>query len=87
MSSETKLPSVSAGLQGGLLSGLFDDASLFPPGSLPMPAATAALTEAGVTSLDLALVVTGGAPAVRAATEAVAADPRLSALSQHLSQH
>jgi hypothetical protein len=89
-----------------LLSGLFDDASLFPPGDLPMPAAVAAhgrhrtawyheltgpfvcpetridelrtvLTAANVPEIDLALIVTGGATAVSAATDALAADPRL----------
>ncbi len=89
-----------------LLAGLLDDASLFPPGNLPMPAAVAAhvshesawfsdltgpfvcpetkladlgraLTAANTPWIDLSLVVTGGADAVSAATDAVAADPRL----------
>lgn len=89
-----------------LFSGLLDDASLFPPGNLPMRAAVAAharhasawyqgltgpfvcpetridelravLTAGNVPEIDLSLVVTGGAPAVAAATAAVAADPRL----------
>ena len=89
-----------------LLEGLLDDASLFPPGSLPMPAAVAAhvshesawfsdltgpfvcpetrlaeldraMTAANVPWIDLSLVVTGGADAVSAATDTVAADPRL----------
>lgn len=37
----------------------------------------AALTVAGVSGIDLALVVPGGAPAVEAAVDAVLADPRL----------
>lgn len=89
-----------------LLSGLFDDASLFPPGDLPMPAAIAGhvrhraawyggmtgpfvcpetrvaelrivLTAANVAEVDLSMVVTGGAPALEAAADSVAADPRL----------
>jgi hypothetical protein len=89
-----------------LLQGLLDDASLFPPANLPMPAAVAAhvsnesawfseftgpfvcpetrlaelgraLTAANAPWIDLSLVVTGGADAVSAATDAVAADPRL----------
>ena len=89
-----------------LLRGLLDDASLFPPASLAMPAAVAAhrrhevawyrslcgpfvcadtrladlraaLTTANSTAIDLSLVVTGGADAVSAALDAVAADPRL----------
>jgi hypothetical protein len=89
-----------------LLQGLLDDASLFPPGNLPMPAAVAAhvrhesawfseltgpfvcpetrlpelgrvLTVANTPWIDLSLVVTGGSDAVSAATDAVAADPRL----------
>jgi len=89
-----------------LLRRLLDDASLFPPASLPMPAAVAAherqatawygeltgpfvcaetrladlrtaLTAANAASIELSLIVTGGAPAVAAATDAVAADPRL----------
>lgn len=93
-------------LARNLLSDLLDDASLFPPGNQPMPAAVAAhvshesawfadltgpfvcpetkltdlgraLTAANVPWIDLSLVVTGGAGAVTAATDAVAADPRL----------
>lgn len=89
-----------------LLRGLFDDASLFPPGDLPMPTAVAGhvrhlaawygdmagpfvcpetriaelrtvLTAANVPEIDLSLVVTGGAQALQAAVESVAADPRL----------
>jgi hypothetical protein len=89
-----------------LLRGLFDDASLFPPTSLEMPAAVAgyvrhhgawyqemagpfvcpetrlgelriSLTAVNVAEIDLSLVVTGGATAVEAAAESVAADPRL----------
>jgi hypothetical protein len=85
---------------------LLDDASLFPPASLPMRAAVAGhlrhrsawyhdlagpfvcpqtrlgelravLTATNLAEIDLALVVTGGAAAVIAATDAVAADPRL----------
>jgi len=98
-------PELSA-QQRALLQGLLDDASLFPPRSLPMPAAVAAhvkqasawfseltgpfvcpdtriaelgraLTAANISWIDLSLVVTGGAPAVVAATDAVAADARL----------
>src|SRR5580658_5261640 len=89
-----------------LLRGLLDDASLFPPASLAMPAAVAAhgrhaaawysplcgpfvcaqdrladlataLTTSGTMSLELSIVITGGAGAVPAALDAVAADPRL----------
>lgn len=89
-----------------LLHDLLDDASLFPPGNQPMPAAVAAhvrhesawfadltgpfvcpetklaelgraLTAAGVPWIDLSLVVTGGAAAVGAATDAVSADARI----------
>ena len=89
-----------------LFRGLLDDASLFPPASLPMPAAVAAhvrhqgawfseltgpfvcpetriaelgraLTAASVGWINLSLVVTAGAPAVAAATDAVAADAHL----------
>jgi hypothetical protein len=89
-----------------LLRGLLDDASLFPPASLAMPAAVAAhrrhllawysslcgpfvcaetrladlriaLTAANCAAIELSLVVTGGADAVPAALDAVAADPRL----------
>ncbi len=97
---------LSADQQRSLLYNLLDDASLFPPGSLPMPAAVAAhvrherawfseltgpfvcpeskltelgraLTTASVPWIDLSLVVTGGAAAVAAAIDAVAADARL----------
>jgi len=96
-------PTAAPGL---LLRGLFDDAALFPPASLTMPAAIAghirhhaawyhdmtgpfvcsetrigdlrlALTAANIAEIDLSLVVTGGAAAVEAAAESVAADPRL----------
>lgn len=89
-----------------LLRGLFDDASLFPPASLGMPAAVAAhrrhqaawysalcgpfvcaetkladlrtaLTVASCTAIEVSLVVTGGADAVAAALDTVAADPRI----------
>jgi hypothetical protein len=89
-----------------LLRGLLDDASLFPPASLGMPAAVAAharharswcgglcgpfvvgdaritdlrtvLTSGNVTSIDVSLVVPGGAEAVAGALDAVAADPRI----------
>ena len=97
---------LSADQQRSLLHNLLDDASLFPPGSLPMPVAVAAhvrherawfseltgpfvcpeskltelgraLTTASVPWIDLSLVVTGGAAAVAAAIDAVAADARL----------
>src|SRR5215472_3055340 len=93
-------------MTGQLLCGLLDDASLFPPASLAMPAAVAAhrrhqvawynalcgpfvcaetrladlrtaLTAANCPAIELSLVVTGGAGAVPAALDAVAADPRL----------
>jgi len=99
-------PAWSGEPQRTLLRGLLDDASLFPPGSLPMPTAVAAhvrnesawfseltgpfvcpdtkiaeltraLTAANVGWIDLSLVITGGAAAVGAATDAVAADARL----------
>jgi hypothetical protein len=99
-------PELSAAQQRALLRGLLDDASLFPPRSLPMPAAVAghvkhgrawfsqltgpfvcpdtgiaelgrALTAANIGWIDLSLVVTRGATAVAAATDAVAADARL----------
>ena len=99
-------PELSAAQQRALLRGLLDDASLFPPRGLPMPAAVAAhvkhegawfceltgpfvcpdiriaelgraLIAANVSWIDLSLVVTGGAAAVNAATDAVAADARL----------
>jgi hypothetical protein len=102
----TPQPELSAAQQRALLRGLFDDASLFPPRSLPMTAAVAAhvkhesawfseltgpfvcadtrvaelgraLTAANFGWIDLSLVVTGGAPAVAAATDAVASDARL----------
>jgi hypothetical protein len=102
MSTEPSLPGAADALFGRL----FDDASLFPPGDLPMRAAVAghqrhgsawyrdltgpfvcpqtrlgelgaALTAANIPEIDLALVVTGGAAAVAAATDSVAADPRL----------
>jgi hypothetical protein len=89
-----------------LLRGLLDDASLFPPAGLAMPAAVAAhrrhhlawysalcgpfvcaetrladlgvaLTTANYPAIELSLVITGGADAVPAALDAVAADPRL----------
>lgn len=89
-----------------LLRGLLDDASLFPPGNLPMPVAVAAhvshrgawysdltgpfvcpetriaelgraMTAAGLPWIDVSLVVTGGAQAVPAAMDSVAADARL----------
>lgn len=93
-------------MTGQLLRGLLDDASLFPPASLAMPAAVAAhrrhqaawysplcgpfvcadtrltdlrtaLTTANCTAIELSLVVTGGAEAVLAALDTVAADPRI----------
>lgn len=93
-------------MDGQLLHGLLDDASLFPPASLAMPAAVAghrrhlaawysalcgpfvcadtrladlgtALTAANSPAIELTLVVTGGAGAVPAALDTVAADPRL----------
>ncbi len=93
-------------MTGQLLRGLLDDASLFPPASLTMPAAVAAhrrhlaawygplcgpfvcaetrladlrtaLTTANSTAIDISLVVTGGAKAVTAALDDVAADPRI----------
>src|SRR5215469_9069708 len=93
-------------MTGQLLRGLLDDASLFPPASLTMPAAVAAhqrhsgawyaalcgpfvcpetkvadlrtaLTIANRTAIEVSLVVTGGAAAVPAALDAVAADPRI----------
>ena len=105
--SQNEQPPASPGyLTSNLLHDLLDDASLFPPGNLAMPAAVAAhvsresawfadltgpfvcpeakladlgraLTAASVPWIDLSLVVTGGAGAVAAATDAVAADPRL----------
>jgi len=106
VSTNSRPPGLSSDLQRSLLHDLLDDASLFPPGNLPMPAAVAAhvghesawfseltgpfvcpetrltelgraLTAANVPWIDLSLVVTGGAPAVAAATDAVAADVRL----------
>jgi hypothetical protein len=98
--------SLSGDARRDLLRGLLDDASLFPPGNLPMPAAVAAhvshqnawyseltgpfvcpetrigelgraMTAAGLPWINLAVVVTGGAQAVPAAMDAVAADARL----------
>jgi hypothetical protein len=89
-----------------LLYGLLDDASLFPPGNLPMPKAVGAhlrhetawfsdltgpficpetriaelsraLAAADAAWIDLSVVVSGGADAVTAAADAVAADPRM----------
>jgi hypothetical protein len=106
VSTNSPPPLLSGDLQRNLLHHLLDDASLFPPGNLPMPAAVAAhashetawfseltgpfvcpetrivelgraLTAANRPWIDLSLVVTGGAKAVTAATNAVAADARL----------
>jgi hypothetical protein len=106
VSTNSKPPVLSDDIQRNLLHSLLDDASLFPPGNLPMPAAVAAhasnektwfseltgpfvcpetklaelgraLTAASLPWIDLSLVVTGGATAVAAATDAVAADARL----------
>ena len=106
MSQNAQPPGTLGDRTGTLLGNLLDDASLFPPGNLAMPAAVAAhvshesawfadltgpfvcpetkladlaraLTAATVPWIDLSLVVTGGAAAVAAATDAVAADPRL----------
>jgi hypothetical protein len=106
VSTNSQPPVLSDALQRNLLHDLLDDASLFPPGNLPMPAAVAghashqtawfseltgpfvcpetkiaelgrALTAANRPWIDLALVVTGGAKAMTAATDAVAADARL----------
>lgn len=106
VSANASLPILSGEQRRALLSGLLDDASLFPPGNLPMPRAVAehvayetawfsdltgpfvcpqtrlaelgtALTAAAVPWIDLSLVVTGGAAAVSAAADAVAADARL----------
>ena len=106
MSTNSRSPGLSGDVRRSLLHDLLDDASLFPPGNLPMPAAVAAhtghesawfsdltgpfvcpetrltelgraLTTASVPWIDLSVVVTGGAAAVAAATDAVAADPRL----------
>ncbi len=106
VSQNAQPPVLTGDLTRNLLHDLLDDASLFPPGSLPMPAAVAAhvkhesawfadltgpfvcpetklgdlgraLTAASVPWIDLSLVVTGGAPAVAAATDAVAADARV----------
>jgi hypothetical protein len=103
---QTRQPASPQPAPRELVNGLFDDASLFPPGNLPMRSAVTAhgqhigawyhdltgpfvcpetridelravLTAANVPEIDLALVVTGGAVAVGAATDAVAADPRL----------
>jgi len=106
VSTNSQPPVLSEDLQRTLLPGLLDDASLFPPGNLPMPSAVAAhsshqtawfseltgpfvcpetkiadlgraMTAANRPWIDLSLVVTGGAKAVTAATDAVAADARL----------
>jgi hypothetical protein len=106
VSTNSQPPVLSGELQHNLLHRLLDDASLFPPGNLPMPAAVRAhashatawysdltgpfvcpdtkitelarsLTAANRPWIDLSLVVTGGANAVTAATDAVAADARL----------
>ena len=106
MSTNSQPLVLSDDLQRNLLYHLLDDASLFPPGNLPMPAAVAAhashqtawfrdltgpfvcpetkiaelgraLSAANQPWIDLSLVVTGGAKAVTAATDAVAADARL----------
>jgi hypothetical protein len=106
VSTNAEPPVLSSDLRRNLLHQLLDDASLFPPASLPMPAAVGAhdshqtawfseltgpfvcpetkiaelgraLTAANRPWIDLTLVVTGGADAVRAATDAVAADARL----------
>ena len=96
---------LASDVQRALLYALLDDASLFPPGNLPMAAAVAAhlnhekawfsaltgpfvcgdtklvelaraLTAANSAWIDLSVVVTGGAGAVSAATDAVAINPR-----------
>ncbi|MGN6792596.1 MAG: hypothetical protein ACTHJW_09430 [Streptosporangiaceae bacterium] len=106
MSTHSRSAGLASDVQRALLHGLLDDASLFPPGNLPMTAAVAAhvnhekewfsaltgpfvcaetkltdlaraMTAANTPWIDLALVVTGGAGVVSAATDAVAADPRL----------
>jgi hypothetical protein len=106
MSTHSPSGGLASDVQRALLHGLLDDASLFPPGNLPMAAAVAAhvnherewfsaltgpfvcaetklaelgrtLTAANTPWIDLSLVVTGGAGAVAAAADAVAADPRL----------
>ncbi len=106
MSTNSQPAGLGSEQRRNLLAGLLDDASLFPPGNQPMPAAVSAhvshesawfsdltgpfvcpetklaglgraLTTANTPWIDLALVVTGGADAVSAATDAVAADPRL----------
>jgi hypothetical protein len=106
MSAPSQPAGLSADVRRALLHGLLDDASLFPPGNAPMPAAVAAhgrhekawfsdltgpfvcpetkltelgraLTAANAPWIDLSLVVSGGAVAVAAAADAVAADPRL----------
>jgi hypothetical protein len=98
--------SLSGDVRRTLLRGLLDDAALFPPANLPMPAAVAAhvrhqnawyseltgpfvcpetkigelgraMTSGGLPWIDLCLVVTGGAQAVPAAIDAIAADARL----------
>lgn len=106
VSTNPQPPGLSSELQRILLHDLLDDASLFPPGNLPMPAAVAAhvshetswfsemtgpfvcpetrlselgraLTAADVPWIDVSLVITGGAAAVAAAIDVVAADVRL----------
>ena len=106
VSTHSQSASLANDVQHALLHGLLDDASLFPPGNLSMPAAVAAhvnhekewfsaltgpfvcaetrlaelaraLAAANTPWIDLSLVVTGGAIAVGAATDAVAADARL----------
>jgi hypothetical protein len=106
VSTHSRSAGLASDVQRALLHGLLDDASLFPPGNLPIAAAVAAhlthdkawysaltgpfvcgdnkivdlaraMTAASTPWIDLSLVVTGGAGAVGAATDAVAADPRL----------
>jgi hypothetical protein len=106
VSTHSQPAGLASDVQRALLHGLLDDASLFPPGNLPMAAAVAAhvnhekewfsaltgpfvcpdsklvelartMTAANTPWIDLSLVVTGGAGAVAAAADAVAADPRL----------
>src|SRR5262245_19217300 len=106
VSANSQPPTLPGNLQRSLLRHLLDDASLFPPGNLPMPAAVTAhashemawfseltgpfvcpetkiaelgraLTAANRPWIDLSLLVTGGANAVTAATDAVAGDARL----------
>ena len=106
MNGDPPRPAPAGDLIGTLLRGLLDDASLFPPGNLPMPQAIDAharhraawyrdltgpfvcpdtrlpelrrvLTAADTPSIDLSLVVTGGAAAVADAVNESDADPRL----------